>query len=82
MALTVDIHIHDSPIVLVVRANSFTIIAVPKANPTTFASREKKVSIFIVFDTGQRTIVAFQQNWTHSQTHVARKMQIPFFGNP
>ena len=45
---------------LVVGADSFAIIAIPKADFTALACREKKVAVLVVFDTSEWTVMAFQ----------------------
>jgi hypothetical protein len=69
--LTTNIDVHNCPIVLVVRSDSFTIIAVPKTDSTTLAGSEKKITVFIIFHASEWAVMPFEKNWTHSSAHVA-----------
>ena len=78
--LTINVDIHYSTIVLIIGANPLAVVTVPKADSATLAGGKKQVTILVVLHTGQRTIVALEQNRPHGQWADSRanSKKVPF----
>ena len=64
--LTADVDVHGSTAAAIKGADALAVITVPCADPATTAGGEEEVSVPVVLDAGQGTVVALQKDGPHS----------------
>lgn len=70
-SLTADVGIHGSTAAAIEGADALAVITVPCADPATTAGREEKVTIPVVLDAGQGTVVTFEEDRSHGRADSA-----------
>jgi len=64
--LTADVDVHGSTAAAIKGADALAVITVPCADPATTAGGEEEVSVPVVLDAGQGTVVALEKDGPHS----------------